>query len=97
VHAPSDVEYFLGGRCSTVASDVGVDDEVTSSAASVVFEIWADGAKVAESGVIRAASPTQTLTADVTGATTVRLVVTTAGDGTNSDHADWADARLTCA
>jgi alpha-galactosidase len=96
-HAPSEVEYFLGARCSSVRSDVGVDDEVTSSAASVTFEIWADGAKVAETGVMRASSPTQTLTADVTGATTLRLVVTTAGDGTNSDHADWADAQVTCA
>jgi len=97
VHAPSNVEFHLGGRCSAVRSDVGVDDEVTSSAASVAFEIWADGAKVAESGVMTAADAARTLTADVTGATTLRLVVTDAGDGTNSDHADWAGAQLTCA
>jgi alpha-galactosidase len=96
-HAPSDVEFHLGGRCSAVRTDVGVDDEVTSSAASVAFEIWADGEKVAESGVLTAADSARTLTADVTGATTLRLVVTDAGDGTNSDHADWAAAQLTCA
>ena len=26
----------------------------------------------------------------------VRLVVADGGDGTNSDHADWADAKVTC-
>jgi len=95
-HAPSEIEYHLGGSCSTVRSDVGVDDEVTSTAASVTFEIWADGAKVAESGVMTAPMPAQALTGDVTGAQTLRLVVTDAGDGKNSDHADWADARVDC-
>jgi alpha-galactosidase len=96
-HAPSEIEYYLGGNCSTVRSDVGVDDEVTSSAASVTFEIWADDAKVAETGAMTATMPAATLTADVTGAGTLRLVVTDAGDGKNSDHADWADARVQCA
>jgi alpha-galactosidase len=40
--------------------------------------------------------PAQPLTADVTGARLVRLVVTDAGDGIDSDHADWGDARLSC-
>jgi alpha-galactosidase len=95
-HAPSAIEYYLGGACSTVRADVGVDDETTSSASSITFEIWADDAKVAESGVLRSTDAALTLEADVGGATTLRLVVTDAGDGKNSDHADWADARLTC-
>ena len=40
--------------------------------------------------------PAEPLTADVTGAQVVRLVVTDGGDGIDSDHADWANARLTC-
>jgi alpha-galactosidase len=36
------------------------------------------------------------LTADVTGAQVVTLTVTDGGDGTTSDHADWADAQITC-
>jgi alpha-galactosidase len=95
-HAPSEIEYHLGGSCTSVRADVGVDDEVTSSAATVAFELWADGVKVAESGVMTAAMPARPLAADITGATTLRLVVTDAGDGKNSDHADWADARVTC-
>jgi alpha-galactosidase len=97
VHAPSEIEFHLGGACTSVRADVGVDDEVTSTEASVVFEIWADDTKVADSGVLTAESPAKALEADVTGATSLRLVVTDAGDGKDSDHADWADARLTCA
>jgi hypothetical protein len=33
---------------------------------------------------------------DVTGGENLTLPVTDAGDGVTSDHADWADARLTC-
>jgi alpha-galactosidase len=95
-HAPGEIAYHLGGRCSVVETDVGVDDEVTGNG-TVAFEIWADAVKVAESGVMTWSMPARRLTADVSGAETLRLVVTTAGDGTHSDHADWADARVTCA
>jgi hypothetical protein len=33
---------------------------------------------------------------DVTGARMLTLRVTDGGDGKNFDHADWADARVTC-
>ena len=95
VHAPSTVEYYTAKRCTSVSADVGVDDEKTANG-SVTFEVWADGNKVADSGLLTTADPAKHLTADVGGATFVRLVVTDGGDGTNSDHADWADARLTC-
>jgi hypothetical protein len=31
---------------------------------------------------------------DITGATTLKLIVTDAGDGSQDDNADWAGARL---
>ncbi|MGP3981735.1 NPCBM/NEW2 domain-containing protein [Streptomyces sp. KR80] len=95
VHAPSVVEYYTGGRCRTATAQVGVDDEKTSNG-TVTFEIWADGTKVASTGVLTTAMPAQPLSADVTGASVVRLVVTDGGDGIDSDHADWANAKLTC-
>lgn len=95
VHAQSIIEYYTGRTCETVTADVGVDDE-KGAAGTVAFEIWADGSKVASTGVLTNAMPAQPLTADVTGAQVVRLVVTDGGDGLDSDHADWADAQLTC-
>ncbi|MEU5531819.1 NPCBM/NEW2 domain-containing protein [Streptomyces sp. NPDC020362] len=95
VHAQSEVSYYTGRTCEKVTADVGVDDE-KGTKGTVAFEIWADGTKVASTGVLTNAQPAQPLTADVTGAQVVRLVVTDGGDGIDSDHADWADARLSC-
>ncbi|MFD7883490.1 NPCBM/NEW2 domain-containing protein [Streptomyces bauhiniae] len=95
VHAASEVAYYAGRRCSTVTAEVGVDDE-KGAKGSVAFEIWADGVQAASTGVLTNADRAEPLTADVTGARVVRLVVTDGGDGVDSDHADWADARLSC-
>ncbi|MGX9885637.1 NPCBM/NEW2 domain-containing protein [Streptomyces sp. NPDC002276] len=95
VHAESEVDYYTGKTCEKVTADVGVDDEKGANG-TVAFEIWADGTKVASTGVLTNAMPAQPVTADVTGAQVVRLVVTDGGDGIDSDHADWANAQLTC-
>jgi alpha-galactosidase len=95
VHADSTVEYYTGKACETVSAQVGVDDEEGNDG-SVAFEVWADGTKVASSGVLTNAQAAQAISADVSGAQTVRLVVTDGGDGSTSDHGDWADALLTC-
>jgi alpha-galactosidase len=89
------VTYYTGGACTAVTAEVGVDDE-KGAKGTVAFEIWADDTKAASTGVLTNAMPAQHLEADVTGAQVVRLVVTDGQDGTDSDHADWADARLTC-
>ncbi len=94
-HAPGSIEYYAAGTCTSVSADVGVDDEKTAKG-SVTFEIWADGNKVADSGRLTTDDPAKHLTADVGGASFVRLIVTDGGDGNDSDHADWADARITC-
>ncbi len=40
-HASSEIIYYLGGRCSTLTTDVGIDDEVKASGAAT-FTIYAD-------------------------------------------------------
>ncbi|MFG2563902.1 NPCBM/NEW2 domain-containing protein [Streptomyces sp. NPDC048567] len=94
-HAASSVEYYAGGACTAVTAQVGVDDE-KGTKGTVAFEIWADGKKAASTGVLTNAMAPQPLSADVTGAQVVRLVVTDGGDGVDSDHADWGDLRITC-
>ncbi|QTD96808.1 NPCBM/NEW2 domain-containing protein [Streptomyces cyanogenus] len=95
VHALSELSFYTGKACEKVTADVGVDDE-KGTKGTVAFEIWADGTKAASTGVLTNAMPARPLTADVTGARVVRLVVTDGGDGIDSDHADWANARLSC-
>ncbi|MFD3334688.1 NPCBM/NEW2 domain-containing protein [Streptomyces sp. NPDC058700] len=95
VHAPSVVHLYLGGKCSTLRASVGLDDE-SGTRGTVAYEVWADDRKIAATGVVDNSMPAQPVTADVTGAHSVRLVVTDGGDAVAYDHADWADARLTC-
>ena len=94
VHAPSEVEVSLAS-CSRFRATVGVDDEVGANG-SVVFQVFADGVKVFESGVLSGASASVPVDVDVSGRSVLRLVVTEAGDGGAYDHADWADARVVC-
>ena len=93
-HAGSEIVYALGGNYTRFISDIGVDDE-SFNGGSVVFQVWADGIKIYDSGVMTGISTTKTVDVDVTGRQALRLVVTDAGDGNGRDHADWAGARLT--
>ncbi|MFF4169231.1 endo-alpha-N-acetylgalactosaminidase family protein [Streptomyces sp. NPDC001744] len=94
-HAPSTVRYYLGGRCASFTAEVGVDD-VQTGRGSVRFAVLADGAEKVKSPVLGAADPAWPLTADVTGAAYVDLVVDDGGDGNGNDHADWGSARFHC-
>lgn len=95
VHAPADVTYNLGGTCSgSFVSDVGVDDEVGNQG-SVVFQVWLDGVKAYDSGIVRGADLRKPVNVSVAGKSQMRLVVTDAGDGKSFDHGDWAGARVT--
>jgi hypothetical protein len=94
-NAPAEVTVWLGGGCSTFTADVGIDDEVTQSG-SVDFQILGDDRPLVSSGVVRSPDPAKPLTADVSGVQILRLRVTDGGDNKNFDHADWANARLSC-
>jgi alpha-galactosidase len=98
-HAPSELVFYLDGRCTEFTADVGVDDEreATNKQGSATFEVYADGAKAASTGLRTWQDPAVPLTAEVHGARYLRLVVTDGGDGNAYDRGDWAGARLTCA
>jgi chitodextrinase len=93
-HAPSVITYTLGGTWSRFKADIGLDDSKDNSPGSIVFEVWADGQRLYQSGIMRAATATAQVDVDLTGRQRLELRVTDAGDGTHSDHGDWADARL---
>lgn len=95
MHGAARVRYDLGGHCSAFTAHIGVDDEVGDNG-SVVFQVWADGAKLYDSGVMIGSMATQHVSVSVAGKAELQLVVTDAGDDKSFDHADWADARVTC-
>ncbi|MFC8094569.1 NPCBM/NEW2 domain-containing protein [Streptomyces sp. NPDC057301] len=94
-NAESTVEIDLAGACTSFRSDVGVDDE-TNGQGSVTFTVQADGRTVAETGIIRGGDAAQHLSADITGADKLTLIVGNAGDGNGNDHGDWAGVEMTC-
>ena len=95
-HSNSEVRYTLGGSCSSFQADVGVDDEVPAGWGSIVFQVWADGNLLFDSGRMTRGSPAQPVNLPLNGRNEISLVINDAGDGITWDHGDWADARLNC-
>ncbi|WP_051935384.1 NPCBM/NEW2 domain-containing protein [Deinococcus sp. YIM 77859] len=98
VHASSELRFGLKGTgavCTRFTVEVGVDDEV-GRRGSVVFQVYLDGEKAYDSGVMTGASATQRVELGIAGKQELRLVVTDAGDGINYDHADWANPKVFC-
>ena len=102
-HASSEITYALDARCTAFAASVGVDDEAGLDVArqriggTVAFQVLGDGVVLAGTDVLGVRSPARDLAVDVTGVRTLTLRVLDGGDGTQNDHASWADARIHCA
>lgn len=104
MHAFSEVSYYVGGAYATFSADVGVDDDAGVSdafygstdlvAGTVVFQVWADGQKLFDRGVMTRDAPARHVDVPITGREVLTLVVADGGDGTYHDHADWADTRV---
>lgn len=96
------VTFALTGglaRAKRLKACIGVDDSAKNAgSATFIVEARCNGQwqKVFESGVLRGgqSGPTANVDVDIGGAELLRLSVTDAGDGIDSDHAAWAGARL---
>jgi len=94
-HAPSMVSYNLAGACTKFTVTVGIDDEIADYG-SVIFKIRVDGIDKVISPTLTGASAPVDLTADVTGADYLDLVVTPGATSISGDHGDWAAPQITC-
>ena len=95
VHAPSLVRFRLGGVCSRFTAQVGIDEE-KNGGGTASFQVWADGKLLFDSGPMTALNLPLPVDVSVLNRNDLRLFVATTGDGNVGDHADWADAHLTC-
>jgi alpha-galactosidase len=95
VHPPSLVRFRLGGRCTRFTAQVGIDDEVLGQG-SAVFQVWSDGERLFDSGIVTGKTPPRQVDVLLDGRMDLRLMVATTDDGFAHDHADWAEARLYC-
>ena len=97
MNADRDLSIDLKGKAVRFASMVGIDSSVPAGRGSVVFGIWVDGKKVADSGVLKGGDAPKLIAADLKGASRLTLAVNDANDGTGSDTADWGGALITMA
>jgi hypothetical protein len=90
-HAFSRIVYALDGKYRRFQAYAGAD---WGNNGTVTFEVWVDGNRRWESGLIKKDTPAKLVDVDVSGAKTLELVVGDGGDGISSDHADWAEAKV---
>src|SRR5262245_38059687 len=93
----SEFVVDLHGGARRFESMVGFDDAVRAGVGSVTFEVWADDALVAQSGLMRAGDAPKPLSADLRGARVLTLLVDDGGDTSNDDEVAWAGAMISLA
>jgi alpha-galactosidase len=93
-HAASVLFINLKSAARTFSASVGVDGEVSNSAASIEFMVVGDGKILWQSGVMKSRDAAKTVSVNLTGVKTLMLKVGDADDGNSYDHADWADAKF---
>jgi hypothetical protein len=92
-HAPSETVVLLDGEFTRFHSQCGVHahgDDI----GTVVFQVFADGEQVFDSGVMRETTPPTVIDLDVAGVRELRLVTDDAGDGITWDMAHWINPVL---
>ena len=90
----ADLAIDLKGQAGRFLAMVGIDDERAQGQGSVIFDVWVDGAKRADSGVMRSGEAPRFLSVDLSGARRLVLAVADAGDGTRDDSAIWGGALI---
>lgn len=93
-HAVSQLVIDLKGTATRFEAMAGVDDE-RKGQGSVVFQVYVDGVKKAETKTLHGGDAPVPISVDLTGAKRLLLTVTDGGDDNTNDHADWAGALLT--
>jgi alpha-galactosidase len=92
-HAESTIYLELDGKIERFKASVGVDDGA-GRRGSVRFLVYGDGKRLFDGGIMKGGQEAKAVDVPLTGVKQLRLMVTSAGDGTDFDHADWAQAEF---
>ncbi len=84
----------LDAKAKSFVAVAGIDDARKTGRGSVTFEVWVDGKKRFDSGLLKAGQPAVPVNVDLTGAKQLALFVGDGGDGTTDDVADWGGAAI---
>lgn len=102
-HPFSELHVDLRGSAVRFRSLAAIDDEASEWApkdrpfGTVTFEVWVDGRKRYDSGVVRFREAPRVVDVDLRGGRRMVLVVRDGGDGNDSDNADWLGAHIVLA
>lgn len=92
-HAPSFMNYDVGGHFKTFTTDYGIDTEAGGKG-SAIFEVYGDDTLLFRSDKIGRYDLPRHAEVNITGVKKLGLVVTDAGDGKTDDHVDWLNPKL---
>jgi alpha-galactosidase len=95
-HAGSELHVTLDGKVEQFKAFVGVDD-AAGRRGTVRFMVYGDGKRLFDSGVMKGGQEAKAVDIPLAGVKRVTLMATSAGDGTDFDHADWAQAEFVVA
>ncbi len=94
-HSTATIIYDLSDKnYDYFTSYVGVDRNVYGTIGSVCFEVYVDGEKKFDSGLMNSKDSQKFIKVDINGAKELKLVVTDGGNGKGSDHATWGYTKL---
>ena len=91
-HANSEIFVYIDGLYATFEADAGCPG---TDGGSVVFQVFGDGKKLYDSGLVKGGEPLRQIRVSVVGVQLLTLVVTDGGDLWRNDFANWGDAHLT--
>ncbi len=94
MHANGTVTIALAYEFERLEAEVGLQWQGGESAGSVVFQVFVDGKKQFDSGIMKETDAPQKVRVPLKLARQLVLKVTDAGDGIKSDVANWVNVRL---
>ena len=92
-HAPAEIVFPLDGKYRWLTFYTGVSADMTDKG-SVTVQVWLDGKKAFDTGVMRIHEEPRYVSLPVTGVQELKLVGTDAGDGLAADHLNLCHLRL---
>jgi len=95
-HAESAFYVNLDGNTERFGAQVGVDD-ATNGRGTIRFQVYGDGERLFDSGAMKGGQQAKAVDVPLMGILELILIVTSAGDGIDFDHADWAEAQFVVA
>ncbi|MEV8146025.1 NPCBM/NEW2 domain-containing protein [Specibacter sp. NPDC078709] len=94
VHAPSNLNYYVGGQCSSFSSFVGLEGAFQGK---IIFTILGDGKVLYQSRTFTSGFAPEHPVVDLTGVSYVELKVDPISEGAiNGAHGVWGDAKFLC-